>query len=436
MAERKYVIENNGQEVQKEDLEMLGETAGYADDRVLWELIRTLKGSATPQKLIVTSGNRGWFDPHTGTIDSTALVVGEKADASVRVMPFRAVVGSTTLVGTSVIEHLRGMRSGYAVGASTLHTVKTLANNGSGNPRWDLIYATVVPDGNGDNDTRYKKDPTTEVVTSSAVTLNKRTLVSINVAQGTPGASPTRPALPADGGGAYQIALAYVWVPSAHNGTTSVVARSQIVTIAECATINSALGTSACEPANGQYKIGGAVDTRQGHNQLLRPGGFLPSTMVGGNSKLILLQRGLAPLSHNDGDVVDDSIDWRYRLFRFFIKAKAGSSAAAAFVSDRNGTGISRAGSAIARTWGAAAFAGSGQSFIDDSTDGIAVGDSIGVALYADNTNLSELGGSTAIQIYVRNTDGALVFKQSGSGTFQALIWLDASAPYSDFGTV
>src|SRR5262252_9545316 len=112
--EDKYVHSINGQELRQQDINSVITNAALADDHVLWELFRTLPGSATPDKLIVPFATRNWSKLSGSS--STALIWGNTADAKIHVGPFRAIIGSTTVIGTSPIEHMRGERSGYLLG--------------------------------------------------------------------------------------------------------------------------------------------------------------------------------------------------------------------------------------------------------------------------------------------------------------------------------
>lgn len=423
----------NGQELQQEDVNALGELGGLADDRVLWELVRLLPGTSTPQKVILPFGESD--AKKLSGLTSTALVQGNTADAKVRVMPFRALIGSTTLAASSVVENLRGQRSGYHLGASTIYGQLTINANAAGNPRWTLIYAAVTPNANGDSDSRYIKDPTSGAVSASSVVVNKKTTVVLGQVDGAAAASPTRPALPADAAGVYNIALAYIWVPNGFGGASTVL-RSAIYEVAPCVPIGAAMGVTPARPATSLNKVGAAVDVNQsGSSNALRPGAYLPSTMMGGEKITILLQRGLSPLSHADGDVIDDSIDWRFRYFNWRIHARSGNTAAAGFASDRAATGTTPAGTASLSTQGTHYYSGAGQSFVDDNANTIAYGTSNGTAMYVTSAQVSQLTASS-IAIHVRNTDGALVLKLSGTDTFQAIITLEASGPYSNYGTV
>ncbi len=429
MSEKKYFLAANGQEVQKADLELLGTESAFADDRVVWELVRMLPGSATPQKLIIPYGVSGWASSST-----KALVGPSGADGKVIIQPFRGLVGSTVLAATNPLEALHSIHSGYALGATTLSQTKTLAANSSGSTRWDLVYATVTPEVDGPGATRYKKDPTTLVVSSSSVATYTTCTVVINVVTGTPAAPPLYPALPADGGGAYNIPLAFVRVPNGF-GAASTVARGDVFEVAPCALQSTATGVKNMQPADGQFSSTGAVESNQdGNNLALRPGAYLPATMVGSESRIIAIQRGFAPLSHIDGDVIDASIDWRNRLFRWTIQARSGSTSAAALVTDRNVTGTAFCGSAALSTQGTHFYAGGGQSFVDDNAATIAYGTSNGTACYVTSAQVSQLTASS-LAIHVRNTDGALVLKLSGADTFQAYIWLEASGPYRAYAT-
>lgn len=446
--ERQFQLTQNGQEVQQGDFNLLGEVSALADDRVLAELFRLKYGSATPQKSILPFGVAGNFDDLS--TDSTALVHGSNAaDAKIRVMPFRAIIGSTTLVGTSPLENVRGIRSGIfsGNGAGTVYQSITLGANASGNPRWDLVYAAVTPNVDEAAVNRYVKDPSTEVIGVQSLVVTKKTSVTVAVSQGTPAASPTRPALPADAAGTYYIALAYIYVANGFTSGTQV-ARGLIHEVAPCITLNSAVGGGGIVPANQQHSVtpvaalaSGTVDTRQSGAlaPTIRTGAYLPPTMVGGERRFILFQNGLAPISHADGDVVDNSIDWRFRYFKSFIQVLAGSGTTEAFASDRAATGTIRAGSTINRVPGTHTITVPGQSFYSEGASlPINPADSNGAALLVTDTNLSQMasGGSGVLMLYVRNTDGALILKKTSAAVYQMIIWLEATGQYSNFGTV
>lgn len=427
MAENGYQHPANGAEVRRQDINNMSDNARLADDRVLWELLRLTTGSATPQKGILPYGKSGWA-AESG-LTSTALVQGNVANGSVRVMPFRAIIGSTDTSAQS--EKLRGQRSGYHVGSSTQYRDVALTANASGNPRIDLVYAIVEPDADGDTADVVRKDPIPPHVISTLVseTVTKKTTVTLSVVTGVTGASPTPPVLPSDGAGLYNIPLCYVWVPTGFTAA-STVGRGAITEIAPCLPIHSSMGVAACMPANQQWVEGGTVSGHQtvATDRSKQNGAYLPSTMQGKEERVIMLQLGLSPQSHYDGDVIDDSIDWRFRYFRYTVHHRSGSSATNAFASDRNNSPSIGCMLATRTT----TLSGCGQTFYDDSADTIAVADGNGTAVYTDLGT----GASVELSIYARNTDGALIVKLVGPPTYQILIWLEASAPYSNFSTV
>ena len=225
MAENEYVHPENGAEVREQDIDLMSHDGALADDRTLWELLRLTHGSATPQKAVLPygkSGGRPDLGPDNATpLDSTALVQGNAANGSVYVLPFRAVVGSTFTTNTFYAEYLRGQRSFYLLGSTWHGRTVAIAANASGNPRWTLVYANVTPDGPGDSANYVKKDPGTLLVSLVvAGTVTRKTTVTVTTVDGTPAACPTKPALPADGGGVYKIALAYLWIPNGFKGSS------------------------------------------------------------------------------------------------------------------------------------------------------------------------------------------------------------------------
>lgn len=426
--ETQYEHPTNGAELRRQDLDSISANAARADDRTLWELIRTMPGSATPDKLVIPYANRQLDAPSGAT--SNALVWGNTADAIVHVMPFRAIIGSRTVVGTSPIEHMRDMISGYHVGTSALYRSLTIGANASGNPRWDLVYATVTPEANGDTATILVKDPTTGVIASTPGTvINTKTTVTVSVSAGTPASTPTRPNLPSDGGGNYYIALAYVYVPDGFDASSTVV-RQRIHEVAPCPVISPTIGAVNFAPADEQHKVGGTVDTQQSGDEptgpnYYRPGAYLPSTMTGGEKIIILLQLGITPHSHVHESYIDRSRDWRFRYFSWKAVGAQGSTSTAGFASDR-----SASSSAVPSNLHIVEH-GFGHSFTPGAIDAA----SQVVTLFDDTEHILEGTGAT-IRIEC-DSSGALVLNiVDGTPNAQIMIWLEASAQYANFGAV
>ena len=165
--ESRYNMVDQGQSFQPVDANLIATEAALADDRVLWELLRMLPYSTPPAKGILTYGRAGWRKE--AGLSSTALVQGDTASGSVKVMPFRAVIGSQD--NSTQTEAMRGQRSGYLIGSSTDYTVVPIAANVSGNPRQTLIYASVTPATNGATAVRYVKSLSSGAVSYTHLTL-------------------------------------------------------------------------------------------------------------------------------------------------------------------------------------------------------------------------------------------------------------------------
>lgn len=437
--ESQYFVQENGQEVRIQDIASFSKNAALADDRVLWELFRLLPYDvAGPQKIVMPYGIEGW--PKPASDNSTALVHPTPTGGSVRVRGFRAGVSSLTSSGA--LDKIRDMRTGQLAPTSDGFTVVTIAANASLNPRWTLVYATVTPDTDGDSESVLVKDTATQNVTAQTVVINKKTTIGLGTVNGTAAASPTRPAIPADAAGVYYIPLAYVLVPAGF-GSLTVLDRRAIYEVAPVRAINSAMGVISSRPANQQWEEDGTVDTNQSGADAAvsttRPGAYLPSTMVGGEERIILIQNALTPLSHNDEDVVDDSCDWRFRYFEWTATAEDNGTTADAFPSDRRVTGTNFVSSAWNSEIGVTVAFGVGQSFVDDTTKGavFSVADGNGAACVIRGSMLTKIGGgSDYIMLYVRNTDGALVVRFSGTPDAQVKIRLRATAPYSNYGVL
>jgi hypothetical protein len=438
VSESQHQLTLVAQELQQKDSNGISANAALSDDRVLGELLRLYPEPSPNQKFVLPYGISGNKTYHS--LDSTALVQSSGvADGRIRVMPFR---GGVYVGGATPKEEWRGLRSQVFTGPTGIYKTFTLTPNVAPNPLWALIYVAITPDADEATEDRFVKDRVTKVVAPASVVITKNTAIAVAISYGTPDVSPTRPAPPADAAGTYYFALAYVFLPAGFNGVTQV-DRSWIYEVAPCLPINTTMGTKSCAPANQQHVINGTVDTRQsGDNGELRPGAYLPPTMVGGVERDILLQLKRTPKSHVDGDVVDNSIDWRYRFFDWTCFVRSGNTTASGFASDRSTTGVAPSPSAIPSAHGTTTDYGFGQSFVDDTAAGVAwsapVADGAGLAFYVTGLKIGYMAGggpNDVVALYVRNTDGALVLKTNGGDAGQVFIRLRASAQYANFGT-
>lgn len=304
MSEEQVFIDLAGREFQGNDVNRVGLSSGLADDRVLAELLRMVPydGSTISKGVlpygVAGSTPAGVIKPRTGGID---------------IYPLRAIVGSRTAVATDSKKWWQDIRSALLLATGADHLSVAIANGDVSNPRWDLVYVTLAVDSTF-GETRYKKDPTTKIVSAGTQNTYKKTTATVNVLAGTPGASPARPALPADSGSNYNIPLGYVRVATGFTGATTL-GGSDVFEVAPI--LRLANGAMSIEPANGLYKDGGSLLTRiPWPASLRRPAPFLPAGFEGGVIKIVQLQlASAATKSAADGDIIDDSIDWRGRLF-------------------------------------------------------------------------------------------------------------------------
>lgn len=315
-VETKVALTLNGQEVSQSDFNLVAQEAALADDAVLAELLRPAAADAVlgPYKYVIPSGGqKGASSPRHSCIVSGSGI----ADARIVIRPFRAVIGGRTLPGDGAKAALRDIRSALYVdntyglfrGALQLPVQTNPASS-----RWDLIYARVDVDQADTSIARYVKSGP-NAATSEVIPVTTQTIVSIGMVQGTVDGGVTRPALPADAGGAYYIALAYVRLYS-HTLTTRVWDYN-VEEIYEPLLLAPATGVATQRPAQYCYKVGGSPSPC-----------FMPPSMVGGVTLWV-------PIDADDADhvgefstseatpsvpvngtvVLDATIDWRNRLF-------------------------------------------------------------------------------------------------------------------------
>ncbi len=501
MAEPIYQHEYDGQEVEEEDINLLGTNSGLADDRVLAELLRLqpFDGTSTAKAIL----------PYALRAGDSATVIPNGATGAVRVLPFRAIVGSRTALATDPVANWRDIRSAVFAQKSSSGArgaVVSFAPNTTGVTRWDLVYAAFTPDANGAQVTRYVRDPVTGAITAPSVVTTLVQQVAILVAQGprpilipipiitpvttlaatapataatasptptaatspatAPAASPSStaaaststpalPAVPGDGGGTFYIPLAYVAIPAGFSATSTVLPGS-IFSVAPVISLARVSGTFSVQPANQQFVANGSAITAA---QLAtwaggtRPGFYMPPDMVGGESRMVAIDFTVPGYSHGGGfaqpnvnnsaslAVVDDTRDWRGRVFRWMAFARGPNTvgnpgfawqlpvpASWSLVPNAFSSGIAQD-----------LLFGFGQSFQSDaSTAGVNGGMAVRI------TPLSGAGSLAAVNVIfglmVDLTDGKLkIYLQqnptnlTATPNFVIFIWLDASAPFTNW---
>jgi hypothetical protein len=427
MSVERYVIAQNGQEVEQSDLTMLSDAGGLADDHVLAELLRLAPFSGSgAAKAILPFG-------------TAATVAPSGATGSVTVNPFRAVVGMRDMaanIGTG--KNWNDLRSAIFTGPNALSMQQSLQANTTAQPRWDLLYGQLQVDAPGQQVNRYRKDLTTEQVAVVAVARSLVQTISVGVAQGSSGGP--RPALPPDGGGTFFFPLANVRVP-ANFGPLSTVAPTDIEDLAPYVPLAPTTGASILVPANHQYKEGGTVLSSAAFawgSGGGRPGPVLPPTMSGCEGRLVAidaLAASSANWSHQPGSLVDDSRDWRNRIFRWF--AAVNSNAAEFFPWDRNGAaGVPRAFGAYANLWVAGGMAfGFGQSFQPDGYPSIPFPvpiTQVSTVASIDAAN-AQIPPSTNIVLYVDMNTGHMCIMIVGQPAVRCFLWIEATGQFPNF---
>ncbi len=422
MSVERFVHSQNGQEVEQSDLNLMSDAGGLADDHVLAELLRLAPFSASgAAKAILPFG-------------SSATVAPAGATGSVTISPFRAVVGTRdTAANIGSLKNWSDLRSAIFTGPNALSAPQALQANGGAQPRWDLIYAQLQVDAPGQQVSRYRKDPSSEQVTVIQVAKSLVQAITVAVVQGTVGGQ--KPALPPDGGGTFFFPLANVRVP-ANFGANSTVAPTDIEELAPYVPLALTTGASILVPANHQYKEGGSVLSSAAFawgSGGPRPGPVMPPTMSGCEGRLIAIDAQAAASanwSHQSQGVVDDSRDWRNRVFRWH--AIVNPSALAIFPWDRSGTPSARAigATGASGTGGWQAF-GFGQSFAaDGATECVPpLGVTAAVAAQVTPAN-ANLPVQTYIALYVDPNTGALKVFINGAPGMRCFFWLEASGQF------
>lgn len=410
MAEPIFQILQNGQSVLEADFDLLGLVSGLADDRVFAELLRlTPFDGSTVSRGIMPFGH--------ASSARTALVAPNGASGSVLVEPFRAVIGSRTAVATDAKKNWRDIRSAIAVGTTTLAQTISFAANGSGNPRWDLVYAAITVDGNGPSVVRKVKDPVTKAISGPSIVTTLVTSVVVGVQAGTPAASPTWPTTPSDAGSTYYIPLAYVRVPNGFGPTTTVLA-TDIAICASTLLLARATGAATLRVADGQTALASSAQQSWGSSGT-RPKTWMPSSMVGAEALLLTIDT-----SSSNGTILD-SRDWRGRWVSW--KLSTAGHAAAGDPPDPGLVGTPYAYNALEADPNLTFATGMAQTLRDADSDGKAK------ILRLDGAHFqSTLGSGNTIDVYVDLADGKLKFEKTGTPSIVVHAWIDFSAPLED----
>jgi hypothetical protein len=412
--EDRVVVYENGREVEADDIGLLGEVSALADDRVMAELFRL---STTGVAKGVLPYAMGGASPAKGIVEAAA------GARTVAINPFRAVVGIRADADGDGKKMWRDIRSVISPKDDTMTRTATLAENVAADGRWDLVYATVAVDAEVE-ETRYAKDPSSDNVTAASYVTKLVTTLEIGVVTGTAAPTPAFPGLPSDAGGNYNIPLAYVLVAAGAIALT----RLDIVDAAPALPLAASTGAVTLGPATSTSRVTGALVTNagtpvDGSNRLPA---WSPPSMVGGVSRFFCLQLGTSA-TFVDGDVVDDSIDWRSRFCRWMASA---SGSATFFASDlAAGTASVVPEAKHGAFWGQFCVSGMGQTFHSSGVGPASPGPE---AVVLAPAALSELSAGL-VALYADTITGALKIFIDGAPDARIFLWLDATAQFPNY---
>jgi hypothetical protein len=414
--ESQYRNTTEGQELGQEDVNLLGETSALADDRTLAELLRVLPydGSTVSRGILPYAGHAASTGLAADGLGATVRGSGS-ANGKVVVQPFRAVIGARS--SSTDLLAWRDIRSAVQPSEVEVQLSATSSSN-----RWDLVYARVDVEIDEASVTRYVRDASGNTVGTSVV-VAKHTTVTIGTVTGVEGATPTRPAIPSDAGGAYYIPLAYVALTHPHT-TSSEVVGSQILEAAPMLGVSPATGAVTLAPANQIHVVGGILLTARPWTPTAgRPGEFLPPTMVGGASVLLPLdlESATKTIALGGAAVVDNSRDWRYRLFQTTIVAASGT----------NGFPWEPAAGGVGATWlpdparstlGNHLAHQTGQSFRSSAA-----------VAHVTSSVLTQVASGADLLVYVDMTTGALCASVGATNpACRLLLWIAATGQHTN----
>lgn len=427
--EPQFKLDNNGQQVQQGDFNTLGRVSALSGDVALQEVLcltPALSALGTVRKAIVPI----WNGRGTTLPGMPGLAIGNGGTGKIRIYPFLAVVGSRNDAATNLQawKDIRSQVFTTETSLGALYTDYAIASNASGNPRWDLVYVTMSVDTDDATETRYVKPPTSSVATATAVAVTKSTKLTLNTVQGTPGASPAKPSLPADSGSNYNIPLVYVRVLNGFTGTTAV-SIDDIQEAPSVVALSDRPGVATCAPASGTYDPAlPMLATRSpwaasGN----RPRAYMPPSMQGKVERIVPIDLSAVPVSAADGDIVDDTIDWRHRVFKWTMQMRSSRDLAWANIATTSFV-VPNAGNDTNT------FVGMGQSFTIDNSGIIARGSIVtslgGTSTSFSNNTTTDLGSTDMFGLYVDQDTGELKVLISGVSGRVFVVWLEASGQY------
>lgn len=437
MSGPRYRHSIDGQSVDEEDFNLIGEVAAKSEDWVIAEMVRLAPFTNT------SAVARAVLPYYTSGLTGAPQLV-QAGTGVVNIFPFRAVVGpriaanaslpspdpaletAAQLAWKDVRSAVFASNNGTSLGAVGTSVGVTLASNASGNPRWDLVYAALTVDANSNTANIFVKAPGANVGAPTSISRSITQTLTLGVVQGTPAGAPTYPAAPADSATTFYIPLAYVLISNGFSTGVTAIANGKIFPVAPIVSlVNSGFAVAgACGADKSLLDTNNFATYANWGAGATRPAFFMSPMMgVGGKSLLVSLDAVGAAATWNipDAGVLDQSIDWRRRVFLSTLVFDASASVVFAFNGATNA--IPGQNMVLANT-----LVQPGQSFLSDDNAVLGITTRNGaVVVRVNNTLSANWTAATVAAVYVDMTTGALKVYGTGTPARRAFIWIQAS---------
>lgn len=425
---KQRIFNTNGQEVTIGDLNQMASNDGAVMDFAVSEFFRLqVLNAGSVGKAVIPFGmfKTNGVDPQGAGIVTT----NGTTDRLIRIYPFRAAVSviDVSAAPTSGWENTRTVDVTVPdANAGFLYSLLQLGTTDGTHSRCDLVWVKVSI-GTATSEIRFKRDPGTGVVSAPSTAIEVNDTYTLGVTPGalTTGTTPARPALPADTATDFYIPLAYVFIPPSFSATA--VNDIWIQEVAPVIPLSRTTGAATCRIATWQNTAASPIlsvddfNTGTGGHRAL---GYLPTTMVG-NEQLILaaswdtsagFQMPALTVSATTY-VVDNSVDWRKRLFKWTATTKHDNSVVDFAWAN---------GNCPSAQAGDFAF-GMGQSFFNDCGFLSITG---GLVAQIATTSMPN-----TVYLFVDLSTGALKMRVPGSANSpnaRLIVWLEASGQFAN----
>lgn len=390
--DKRYEQTVEGAELRRPNLNDIARAAAQSEDWVLGELLRPwAAGGALPSgsvdKIILPAGFNRLTGGSFGTNEFAVVAPSGSTNGSLLIAPFRAIIGTRSAAageGWMNREVISGLFAPTVDGTWTNRVFITAVTS---NRRWDLIYARVDIAGAESAEVRYFKGDDDNVAPTT-VSVKRTVNVTVGVVQGTEAASPTVPALPADTATVFYIPLATVIVDAFFTVPGNIlISKRAIREIAPIGNVAPVVGGCDARPAVTWSQNQGLSSWL---GQASRPDLYLPADMTGRVERFFTMDfRGTPPFALGTSVIIDETIDWRRRVFEGLCQATDGSETAA----------WASAVLPIPGSLGPQPFPFMGQSFGNDYSS--SVPDHFGRAAHFGSGNVPAMVSGAALEIYV-----------------------------------